>query len=225
MPRKNKIETHANRLDIERAIIAGDSLRSIAERFHLGQATIIKHRDSKMVDQLKDAQEERHELSVENMADTVTRLFSTAQRFLRAAEKQLEDPDDPDSITWDPHAKDVTVIYHTWGDGKMVNHRESLQRLVDRLLKKEEDPAFLDNITYRYADPRREAARYIDSCRNLVETLAKLEGKIQDGMSSEKLRTVIFEVQTIIVEATKKSPEVGKQIADNLERLLPPNTP
>ncbi len=100
---------------------------------------------------------------------------------------------------------------------------ENLKRKVTKLLDKAGeylDKAEKDLVDRKPAEARKEGGQHIETCRRLIETLAKLEGQISGGTTINIINNPIWnQVQQIIMDATEGYPKVRKIIADSLNSI------
>lgn len=221
MGRVSVIKSHKHKKAIENAILRGVSFLKIAKKYGFTETTLRRYRDKYMVAQLKKAQETDLSLSADNLQETVRALFKKAQDYLSAAEADLIDPK-TGKVTWAPHAGEVEVLYYKQVGDKQVRKKENLQVLINRVMK--QDNSTLESFTYKHADARREAARYLDVSLKTVETLAKLMGEMETGDTTVIVNNTIIGITEIIIDATKGHPKIRKQIVERIKCLEGPET-
>ena len=195
MPRKCSICTHPEAEKINKALVKGESLRSIAERFEGISATSLhrhkKHLPEKLATPLnKTKQEEFEERKAEldkaflgelakkeeadlqeaiSVISELNKCFVRINRLFDACHEWLKDPDNPNIYSLEPRAHEVHVIYSEPGEeDKQTKKKAPLSQLLAEI----EGKGFLIyGWETRHADPRKLTAGRLGS---QVEILAKL---------------------------------------------------
>ncbi len=86
MPRKCTICTHAKRAEINRALVAGEKYRNIAEQFRVTLAPLVRHRDDHIPAALVKAKEAAEVAQADNLLAQVCDLRDRAVVILDKAE-------------------------------------------------------------------------------------------------------------------------------------------
>ena len=86
MPNVCKICTHAKRLQIDRAIVSGQSKASISREFHVSEASLANHAKNHLSRQLLKHDEIRERINSGRILDEVEDLLTRTKRILRDSE-------------------------------------------------------------------------------------------------------------------------------------------
>jgi hypothetical protein len=86
MPRRCSICIHGNRPEIERSVLAGDSYRTVAQRFRVSRDAVVRHRKHLIVAVAKPFGSEQITQS-ESLLSQLGELRSEAQRLKQKAER------------------------------------------------------------------------------------------------------------------------------------------
>jgi transposase-like protein len=90
MPRTCIVCNHANRSEIDEALVSGEPYRSIAKRFDIGESAVFRHQKSHLAKSMTKAKEAEQASDAGKLLDRVMRLLHDAQRLTRRAEKANE---------------------------------------------------------------------------------------------------------------------------------------
>ena len=86
MPRTCTACTHEDRAELEGTLIAGVSLRTIADRFAVSKTALIRHKDAHLPPSLLKAKEAREEARADDLLSQVRGLQSRVLAVLEVAE-------------------------------------------------------------------------------------------------------------------------------------------
>ncbi len=199
MPRPCTVCDHSERTAIDRALVAGEAMRNVAERFAISFAALQRHkanhlpallaeakqrqdqaRDSHVVAvgvavQERAAAEDAHALDV---MEELRRCFQRINLLFDACDRWLRDADDPTRYDIGPRAGDILVTYEEPGaDGKPVRRKASLDRLLARL---EASGAMVERWESKQADPRELVLKTAQQLTTQTQLLAKLLGQLDE---------------------------------------------
>lgn len=198
MPRCS-ICIHPNRAEIDKALIAGESFRTIAGRFGTSRTSLGRHRDAHLAQQIERAerqfvakveqavikQEERRDAEALDVHAELRRIFLRLNKMADACDAWLTDPDNPDVYDLNPRAHEVKVTYEV-EIGEDRNGNPIKQRKKDTLasLIRQVEQGGVGNVTMvesKIGDPRQLIINTANALKPSVELLAKLVGKIDDA--------------------------------------------
>jgi hypothetical protein len=235
MPRTCTVCTHHERDAIDAALVAGESYRSIAQRFAASVHAIGRHRADHIPELLARAQAAReahgtalgaqvaqqeaakdaHALDVMGQ---VERLFARMGLLSDACHDWLLDPDDPTRYFLGPRTEDVMVTYmgRDW-EGKPVRKKAPLSQLLAKL---EDAGVVVDRHETKYADPRELAIKVAAQLKGQTELLAKLLGDLQqEGTVNLTVSPEWATVRSALLVALAPYPEARVAVSDRLVAL------
>ena len=222
---------HAQREEIDRAIARGVSFRTIANQFNAGESSLKRHQQC-IAEAFLAAQKEQNYRTARNIDAELEKAFQFVDKMMRACDRWLADPDDPEEYTLEPRAGDIDVIYKeqcgTDADGKPVykNKRAALSEL---LAKVEGGGYLVQSAETTHSDPRKLMLDAIGRFHGVIDQLAKLTGayqKKQENQNDKKRkRFVLVEaMQMLYAEEGKEKTreEIEREIDEsvrNVERV------
>jgi hypothetical protein len=217
MPRPCTVCQHPQRLEIDKALVAGDAIPAIIARYStlsctLGRMALQRHKDEhlpRVLVQAQEAEEREHALDV---MTELRRCFARVNLVLDACHAWLLDPEDPTRYTLEPRADDVWIIYTERGPGgKPERKKARLSRLLARL---EDAGVDVQGGEHRVADPRKLV---LDAAAQLRETTALLAGLLERLHGFEEAQAFQDIVITILREET---PDVHARVDAALQSRL-----
>lgn len=175
MPRVCTICTHPSRADIDRALVADDSLRDIARQFGVSRSALERHKAAHLPQSLLEAVHAEELSDAIDVLGELKRCFKRINMLFDATHAWLTDPDDPEQYTLDYRAAEVSVIYTVPGPrGKPVQKRERLSVLLDKL----EGKAVMYT-EMRAADPRELLLKTANQLSSQLELVSELMTRAQ----------------------------------------------
>ena len=84
--------SHPKRLDIDRAIVRGQTLAGLSRQYGVSECSLTNHRDNHISRQLLKAEETRMVLHSKELLDTITGLLDKSQDILQRAESKDDLP-------------------------------------------------------------------------------------------------------------------------------------
>jgi len=186
---KSKVLLHPNKSDIDRALAAGEAYRDIARRFNLSKDVIFRYAKNQFPEQLA---KQREIAEVKDASALYKRIYlemDRLERLERSAEKYLVDPDNPELFTFEPHARDIDVVYWDKRTDKWVKRRVSLQSLIDEMRECKRD---YEEIRIKRKDP-------IDQFINAIRTVVPYLRMMGDALGVLKNEKEGQGAQTLIV--------------------------
>ncbi len=239
MARTCTICAHPQREVIDTALVTGESLRNLAERFAISAAALHRHRRDHLAEVLakaKHAQQNRadaHAVAVgeqiatqearghEHALDVMTELgrcFTRVNLLFDACHAWLLDPEDPTRYFLGPRADDVQVIY--WGrdsNGQAVTKKAPLSEILARV---ENAGVRVERWEAKYADPRELALKVAAQLKGQTELLAKLMGDLQqEGVINIAVHPEWVKVRATLIGALAPFPEARVAVAESLVAL------
>ncbi len=235
MARTCTICSHPERQAIDQALVTGESLRNLAERFAISAAALHRHRHEHMPVMLAKAQQARaeaqaalgaqvaqHEAKEQAHAlDVMTELercFARVNMLFDACHEWLLDPTDPTKYYLGPRADDVQVIY--WGrdrGGQAVQKKAPLSEVLARV---EDAGVRVERWETKYADPRELALKVAAQLKGQTELLAKLMGDLQqEGVISLAVHPEWVKVRATLISALAPFPDARLAVVGRLAAL------
>jgi len=133
MANKSKVLSHPNKSDIDRALAAGDSYRNIAERFNLSLGVLHRYAHKQFPEQLAQQREIAEIKDAGALFKRVYLIIDRMERLEKSAEKYLVDPDNPELFSFEPWARDISVVYWDRRSEIPVKRRLAMQSLIDEM--------------------------------------------------------------------------------------------
>ena len=90
MPRTCTICSHESRLDIDRSLVAGEALRTIADHFSVSKTALIRHKEAHLPATLARAKEAEEVARADDLLSQVRDLQARTLRILSASENTGE---------------------------------------------------------------------------------------------------------------------------------------
>lgn len=87
MPPLCTICTHPKRKEVEKAIVAGESSRSIAKRFGSSSAAVLRHKNNHIAEHLEKAQEVKEVAQADSLLEEISNLRSRVVTVLDETER------------------------------------------------------------------------------------------------------------------------------------------
>lgn len=218
MANRYRVLDHPKRLEIEDAILRGESEGKIAEKYGVSSSAIGRYKQ-------KFLREASQAVKIENMDDIVRRLteyLNTVDEMHDSYVQWLSDPDDPVRISMFPRAKEMQVIYEYADEkGKTQRAKKTLQYLIDKVEGTLEYR--VDEVIPQIKDPREMLLKTIETLNKSLELLAKAKGGLADAKIEVKTVTGnVDEIVGKIRDALKPWPEAITAVAN---ALCPPELP
>ena len=215
MPRTCSICTHLQRGEIDEALVAGMSYRSITERFSVSAGAIARHKQEHLPGHLAKAQEAAELARADNLTADLRRITKRVNLLYDACDRWLRDPDAPEQYTLEPRADDVSVIYlepdGAAGDGepKMVRRKAKLSRLLARL---EDAGLDVQRAEWKHADPRELILKTAHRLEGQLELLGRLVGELENVVHVHTSPEWL-ELRSALLAALEPYPEAKRAIS------------
>lgn len=165
---------------IEKDLIKGDSVRTVAKRYSLGYSSVYRHWNgghlngrvaaAATMSQQSDVRE------ASGLLDALTDVVSQLRLFLAAVDRELRDPDDASRYYLGPRSDDVQVVYtRDDGLGHPVRAKARLSALIETA---ERSGITAYDVNVKSADIRDLLVRAADSMGRQLRILAEVQGLI-----------------------------------------------
>lgn len=182
MSRVCTICTHPERTAIDKALIAQEPYRSIAEHFQLSPQAVLRHKADHVLADLVAAHEANRDDERQVLADELRRWMGYITKVLEACDRWLTDPDDATRYDLGPRAHEVMVHYEETdfnGDRSFVKRRKATLAALLKQAERADATMTITLVEHKSADPRK---LIIDATARLdghLRLLAELVGKLQ----------------------------------------------
>jgi hypothetical protein len=233
MPRRCSVCDHPDRERINSALVAGDKLRNIAQRFATSEFALCRHKRDHLPDTLTKAQgvkeaaqaaalvEQRRDQEAQEVSHADD-LMVELQRCMRrvnllfdACHEWLQDPDDPERYTLEPRDNEVNVVVRTTdAEGKPRTVRRKLRELLAEV---ETGRYTVERAEYKHADPRELVLKTAERLQGHLQLLAMLIGKLQSAPTINVLMAPEWvQVRGVLLDALAPFPEARVAVASRL---------
>lgn len=209
MPNRYKIDSHPQKMQIERDIINGVSDRDIATHYDsLTQSSVSRYRRDRMPEMMRRADLETTEgiiRRINEYLDDVDHLYKSVKEF-------LDDPNVPGKMDFTPHASEVYMTYETTDpdSGKRYRKKELIQDILDKL-----EPTPL-KLTLGIQDPRVTMLKTAEVLNRQLELMAKVKGLITENTVVVNDNSTVTEIIAIARNALRDYPEALEAFTEAL---------
>jgi multidrug efflux pump subunit AcrA (membrane-fusion protein) len=231
MPQRCRTCLHPDRDAIDRALVEGADVVTLARASGLTRTSVRHHVEHHLPEAIARSEAVREELTATIAAaeaaraetrgiDLMGRLFAQCElgdRLAEACRRYLADPDHPDRFDIGPRAADITVIYADGTSertGEPIMRKARLDELLERVREGGYPPA---TVEARHADPRDLAVKLLNAQTRQTELLAKVLGQLGDGAGVSGAE--IERVQTAVMHALADYPEARAAVVVALKDL------
>jgi hypothetical protein len=195
--------THPDRGEIDKALVAGDPLRHVAERYGMSATALFRHKNEHLPAVLLEARQrqeiaeasghvtaigeqiqQRQAEEQERALDVITELrrcFHRVNKLFDACDRWLTDPNNVEQYDIGPRAEELQVTYTQWieSDGRKVPDRKK-EPLATILARIEATGLEIDRVESKHADPRQLVLNAAAQLTKQTELLAKLLGELDE---------------------------------------------
>lgn len=231
MPTPCKTCHHPARDAIDRALVEGGEVSTLAKAHGLTRTSVRHHAEHHLPEMLARSEAVREGLqatiAAAEAARTETRAIDLMSRLERqcelgdkladACERWLADPNDPTRFDVGPRDRDITVIY---GDGVSERTGEPIVRKsrLDVLLARIEAKGLpVLGVEAKPADPRELIVKLLAAQTRQTELLARVLGKLQETAPVDVLGSPEWnDLRRILVDALAPFPDAGAAVAMRL---------
>jgi hypothetical protein len=180
MPRTCTVCTHAQRAEIDTALVNSESLRDIAGRFRVSRSALDRHRTDHLPEGLIKAQDAQESADADRVMLELRRILERTNLLFDACDRWLRDPDDPTRYEIGPRAEDVKVTYTQKGDdGRPVKRKKRLSELLKLAGLLDSSGLEVELIEVKHADPRELVLKAAAQSHSNIELLAELIGELK----------------------------------------------
>lgn len=179
--------SHPKAAEIDKALsMPGANTASVARLFNVHPATLTVHLKQHIPKFLEAAEAA---VRVERGLDIKAVVFKNADvlsKSIRACDKWLTDPDNPDEYTFDPRSHEIIVIYLDKTDrdekGNPKRKKTNLQRLLDMATVPDRE---IDWTKDQTVDVWGHSLKTVREWNDLIDRWAKLNGLYQKERANE----------------------------------------
>ncbi len=220
MPRTCTICGHSRRLEIDQALVSGESFRNIAERFAVSVGALSRHKDAHVTAALVQAKAAQDEADAIDVMTELRRCFDRVNLLFDACDRWLRDADDPTRYDIGPRAEELDVTYDELVIGKdgkqrMVRRKKKLSALLPAIQSETLTVALIET---RYADPRDLVLKTANRLQGQLELLSKLMGDLEDGNVFNVVVSADWvQIRTGLLSALAPYPEARQAVATTLQ--------
>lgn len=216
--RKWTVDTHPKKAQIIKAICAGkESLRGIAKQYDINASSVMRYVEDRLSEKAALARTTQDREEGQAVLDQLREVMGRMKKLYDACDDYLKDPVDPEKYNLGPRSWEMDIQYRTVeeGTGLMIQRRESLQNILDRIDKQGYQPW---DVRMKIADPRRLIVETAGALTRQLELMAKIEGAIKETTINVTINEKFLAIKAILVRATEGHPEVMARIVEELER-------
>ena len=232
MAGKNTIIAHPQRLEIEKALIDGVPLRTIADQYGPSKSSLIRYRDKHLAERIAKAAELKEQEGLPAVAQAEAQQVIDSQSLLvqlqtavdrikklsNACDKWLTDPDNPEEYTLEPRAEEIKVIYGEQVGDDWIKRKAPLSELIGKL---EEDKGVrVATLEHKHADPRELVLKTQNSMKGVAEIILKSIGALKEGTTVFNIYDVQQQVIAVLGEAlTPEGDEVRYRVLGKMSKI------
>lgn len=215
MPRKCTICEHPQREAIDKALVANDSFRNIAERFAISVAALTRHKARHLPGGLLKSEAVRQDVEARNVMAELERCFERVNLLFDACDRWLRDPDDPSRYDLGPRANELMVIYNITNEaGTSTRRKAPLQRLLNIVGERHTVLGW----EAKSADPRELVLKTANRLQGHIELLAELKKELSRQPVVNILVTPEWlQLRATLVQALQSYPEARQSVLLALE--------
>jgi len=222
MPRKSEVSLHPDKAKIDKALIKGQSYRTIAKQFGLSQASLQRYMTGKLIPQVSKAQATRELQGGSDLLDRLESYIRIADKMIKAAEEYLQDPDDPDKLHLGPRADEVKITYIEREGDKSWKRKSTLQQLIKELEDKasgEDRSMHTITLETRQEDPRRTILNAANTLSKQLELFARIHGDIKNVSLNLTLQPAFNTLVQNLIDITVAHPETRREIVNAVKLI------
>ena len=209
MANRYKIDSHPQKMQIERDIINGVSDRDIATHYDsLTQSSVSRYRRDRMPEMMRRADLE----TTEGIIRRINEYLDDVEHLYKSVKEFLDDPNVPGKMDFTPHASEVYMTYETIDpdSGKRYRKKELIQDILDKL-----EPTPL-KLTLGIQDPRVTMLKTAEVLNRQLELMAKVKGLITENTVVVNDNSTVTEIIAIARNALRDYPEALEAFTEAL---------
>jgi len=236
MPRVCTICGHAQRGEIDKGCVSGETNRTLARRFACSEDALKRHRVShvpallvqaKQAEERKRAsdlcaqvqtQQDREDAHAIDVMTELRRCFQRVNLLFDACDRWLRNPDNPEQYDVGPRGEDVTVTY--WeidADGKRHRGKATISSLIAKV---DGSGLEVERWESKHADPRELLVKVASQLHSQIELLAKLVGQLDERPTvNVTLSPEWATVRSALVDTLIPFPDARAALGDILVKL------
>lgn len=218
---KPKVDTHPKKTQIVNALVRGEGIRMISDRFGISQTSLKRYLKDHLIPRAANEQAKRSLRDGDFILDELDEIMTEIKNYIKSSADYLRDPEDPEKFFIGPRAEDIEVVYYKkppkgaemW---KTVKTKSTIQKL---LYKIEGEDYNITDWKFLNADPRKLYLEGYNTLIKYLSLLAKIKGEIKDV----KININMIEEWPLIVAMLLKStagfPQVKEKIVAGLHSI------
>jgi hypothetical protein len=217
------VDSHPLKAEIVAALVEGNASHTeIAKTYGVSRQSITRFMALNLMDRAAREMDERQRRDGAALVNRIERDHERLQKLFDACDDWLRDPANPELYTLCPRMNEIEVVYEgVNGNGNIVNKKALLSTLLARCVPNGDENVV--EVKFKQTDPRKLIIDTAVAMRGNIEIIAKLQQIIKDTASltlNLNFNTHWTALKTIIINATKDSPEVRQAIIDGMEKGL-----
>jgi len=213
---------HPERQAIDKALVAQEPYRHIAERYGLSNAALVRHKADHVLAEIVAAWQAERQANGLELASELRGWMDTIGKLLRACDEWLTDPDDATRYDLGPRAHELLVHYEVTERGPagrpVVMRRKA--RLSDLLPRVQalHDGLNVTLVEHKAADPRKLLLDTTKTLEGHLRLVAEIAGKVQtQGAITFLVSPEWTELRSRMLVALASFPEARLALAAALE--------
>lgn len=209
MANRYKIDSHPQKMQIERDIINGVPDDTIADNYGgISQQSVRRYRKDRMPEIMRHADLE----TTEGIIRRINEYLDDVEHLYKSVKEFLDDPNVPGKMDFTPHASEVYMTYETTDpdSGKRYRKKELIQDILDKL-----EPAPL-KLTLGIQDPRVTMLKTAEVLNRQLELMAKVKGLITENTVVVNDNSTVTEIIAIARNALRDYPEALEAFTEAL---------
>jgi hypothetical protein len=218
--RPNQIVNHPKRKEIDAAIVAGKSQKSIADEFGFTQVVVWRYIRGEFARHAQVADMARQVSAGTFIVDTMLRMLDTVEKMRLALVDDLTDPEDPEKFDLSPRANEIKVIYYEMkeenGKERKVKRRELLKDILQEMRDSGRD---VEKVIINTTDIRKLLLDTVDTATRQLKLWVDTEVAASQVKTDQAVREILDEFIPLLIEESDRRPEVKEHVTRTLRAL------